>query len=156
MTSFLKKLIMILSYRESNNSLAVAGSDKIVYLYDSRMMKCRLKWKSPCKYDIVKLLPCCSGSNQLYVAGRDNEVLLCDIETNDIKVSGKSKIDAYDTSSTATRKKRKSESDDMNVNSENPSENVDDIMIENKAAQDVNINHAPLPNASKLRISHHR
>lgn len=98
--------------RDNGNTIVTAGSDKIVCIYDSRMLKCRFKWRSPCKYDIAKLIACHSPprspvggaddaqqlSSQerhkhlMYVAGRDNEVLLCDIEINDIKVRSKSKV----------------------------------------------------------------
>lgn len=59
---------------------ALTGSEKNIRIYDNRMWKTITKWRAPHKFDVVKLLPSSNNPLQLYVAGRDNEVLLCDLE----------------------------------------------------------------------------
>ena len=76
-----KKWISEISSGE--HDVLMAGSDRTVYVYDSRTWKAKLKWKSPCKYDIVKLLPTAS-SPIIYVIGSDNEVMLCDILSSSV------------------------------------------------------------------------
>lgn len=72
----------------------VAGADRNVYIYDTRNWKSLLRWKSPCKFDIIKLIPTVSHTNvqesienpanrrAFYMAGLDNEVYLCDLTTS--------------------------------------------------------------------------
>lgn len=63
-----------------SSSIAVAGADRTVYLYDCRSWRTRLRWRSPCKYDIVKLISANDEvSNRIYIAGHDNELFLCDL-----------------------------------------------------------------------------
>lgn len=58
----------------------MAGADKTVYVYDTRTWKAKTKWRSPCKFDIVRLLfgtaanssaSCAIGSRTVGVDGVD-------------------------------------------------------------------------------------
>ena len=118
-----------------DNDVLCAGSDRTVQVYDARTWRLRLNWRSPCKYDIIKLLPSASNtrSRGVYVCGLDNEILLCDVAGTDqkqpaLKKGTKRKID--DSQPAAGEQK----GEDSTVG---PS-------------------HAALPDSSKLRISHHR
>lgn len=113
-----------------------AGSDRTVQVYDARTWRLRLNWRSPCKYDIIKLLPAASDSRArgVYVCGLDNEILLCDVTGTDLKQPKEQKK--------GTKRK------------------VDDSQAESDAKKGedaaVGPSHAALPDSSKLRISHHR
>lgn len=56
--------------------------DRVVYLFDIRTWKCRQNWRSPCKYDIVHLLPSSNPLKpwNLYLVGSDNEILLSNVQ----------------------------------------------------------------------------
>ena len=94
--------------RSNEFEFAAAGADKTVYVYDTRTWRARIKWRSPCKFDIIKLMEArsvCSASNRVddiihqadtiqnsggpfvYLAGWDNEVLLCDLSAGRVTVS---------------------------------------------------------------------
>lgn len=106
--------------------MLTAGADRTVQVYDSRTWRMRLNWRSPCKYDIIRLLPAQGGrARGIYVCGLDNEVLLCD-------VTGVEKKPAV-----AKGVKRKADEDEAAEGGGGPC-------------------HAALPDSSKLRISHHR
>ena len=106
-----------------------AGSDKTIQIYDSRNWRLKLKWRTPCKYDVVKLLPACdtTRSRSVYVCGLDNEILLCDVSTAEQK--NQNNADRIE--------KRKH--DEISLS--------DDLL---------GPSHAILPESSKLRITHHR
>jgi len=59
--------------------VATAGSDRTVYVYDTRTWKAKMKWRSPCKNDILHLTPGTLTRQHVYVGGSDNELLLCDL-----------------------------------------------------------------------------
>ncbi len=103
------------------------GADRTIQVYDSRNWRQKLKWRTPCKYDIVKLLPAADEArNGVYVCGLDNEILLCDVNSSENKASGATKGEK--------RKHEDTENKDVGTG---PA-------------------HAVLPDSSKLRISHHR
>ena len=116
-----------------DNDIITAGSDRTVQVYDSRNWRLRLNWRSPCKYDIIKLLPASSESRNrgIYVCGLDNEILLCDVTGVELKESAPNKKGI----------KRKVDDADK------------DAITEDELTGP---SHACLPDSSKLRISHHR
>jgi hypothetical protein len=95
-----------------------------------------LNWRSPCKYDIVKLLPASSESRNrgIYVCGLDNEILLCDVTGADVKA------DAPRNHRMGGKRK------------------AGDVAVADLAGEDFLSGpaHACLPDSCKLRISHHR
>jgi hypothetical protein len=117
------------------NDILTAGADRSVQVYDVRTWRPRLNWRSPCKYDIIHLLPASSEtrSRGVYVCGLDNEILLCDVtgvEKQPVQKKGlKRKI------------------------MEAPGDTLDTAPVEQTKAGP---SHALLPDSSKLRISHHR
>jgi hypothetical protein len=60
-------------------SVLVAGADRNIYAYDNRTWRSRVKCSSPCKFDIVKLLPSSLSTSHFYVGGLDNEILQVEI-----------------------------------------------------------------------------
>lgn len=62
-------------------SVLVAGSDRNIYAYDNRTWRSKVKCSSPCKFDIVKLLPSSLSACHFYVGGLDNEVLQVEISS---------------------------------------------------------------------------
>ena len=63
--------------REGSEVL-VAGSDRNIYVYDVRNLSKKLKCSTPCKFDVVKILPS-SLTDVFYICGYDNEMLQFDI-----------------------------------------------------------------------------
>ena len=57
----------------------VAGADRNIYVYDQRNWKTKVKCCTPCKFDVVKLIPSFVKKDNYYVAGNDNEIFLYDI-----------------------------------------------------------------------------
>ena len=143
-----------------NNRLAAAGSEKNIRIYDNRMWKTITKWRAPHKFDIIKLLPSSNNPLQLYVAGRDNEVLLCDLEphfmSSQTQKSKSRKHDANtnlqskekDMGAIPPSKKQKQESGDDELSSQ--------TLIDTGVSRDTELLPMQLPSSSKLRISHHR
>jgi len=112
-----------------------AGSDRIVEVYDSRMWRLTLKWRTQCKYDVVHMLPASftDRNRSVYLCGLDNEMLLSDVTIPESKKKAASAGDH-------TERKRKIDDDEGLVSRSEPSGPA----------------HAPLPESSKLRLSHHR
>lgn len=159
--------------------VAAAGSEKNIRIYDNRMWKTITKWKAPHKFDVVKLLPCSNNPLQLYVAGRDNEVLLCDLEphlmsTQVQKVKDRKHIHppvenpnpTVDTSS-ATSEDVISNPPSKKRKPNNASSSASEVDSSNfiTAQRDASLTGPcpstellpmQLPTSSKLRISHHR
>lgn len=130
---FIIKYNLYIFHRE--NDVLTAGADRTIQVYDSRTWRPRLNWRSPCKYDIIRLLPASSQSRSrgVYVCGLDNEILLCDvtgIEKQQVQKRGK---------------KRK--------NSDGNTDITNEVTVDEAQAGPA---HAVLPDSSKLRISHHR
>lgn len=75
------------------NEVVLAGADRCVYVYDVRTWKSRLKWRSPCKFDIVKVLPSYLSVDKdfYYIAGHDNEVFLSELSNNNQEKDSKHK-----------------------------------------------------------------
>jgi hypothetical protein len=114
--------------------LYLGGADRNVYVYDIRKWKCRLKWKSPCKYDITKLLLVNSAGNNnisrashFFLGGGDNEVLQCDSAAKYLQLGGAE-----------------------------ASKSSDEAIKPDSSSSSLPASHANLPASSKLRLSHHR
>lgn len=122
-----------------DNDVIAAGSDRTVQVFDSRNWRLRLNWRSPCKYDIIKLIPASSESRGrgVYVCGLDNEILLCDVSGAEQKEAGPKK-----------GTKRKVDSEVAVIDTDTVAAADDDGLV--------GPSHAALPDSSKLRISHHR
>lgn len=107
-----------------------AGSDRIVEVYDTRMWRLTLKWRTQCKYDAVHILPASytNRNRAVYVCGLDNEILLCDVNIPE-----------------GNKKAQKRKAEDSAA-----ADGTDGAEITSGPT------HAPLPDSSKLRLSHHR
>lgn len=125
-------------------SVVASGSDKVVRLLDCKTWRTRVKWRAPNKYDIAKLLegpPSTSPTTSplpLYIVGRDNEVLLCNVPmhmTNQHRGGG-------DSAQNVRKKMRVEKSEAGGITS--------------GAVHIPPLHHTELPSASKLRMSHHR
>jgi WD40 repeat protein len=146
-----------------SNRVAAAGADKNIRIYDNRMWKTITKWRAPHKFDVVKLLPSSNNPLQLYVAGRDNEVLLCDLEPHLMSTQVqkvKSRKSAPPVPSVAVESNAQS---DINPPLKKQKSNDTDVTKSGDVAVSAaNTNSGPellpmqLPTSSKLRISHHR
>ena len=110
------------------HDILTGGADRTIQVYDSRNWRQKLKWRTPCKYDIVKLLPAADETRNrgVYVCGLDNEILLCDVNSRENKAAASTKGE-----------KRKFDDGESKEAGLGPA-------------------HAVLPDSSKLRISHHR
>lgn len=124
------------------NRIAASGSDKTIRIYDCRTWKTITKWKAPHKFDVVKMLPSSNSSLQLYVAGRDNEVLLCDVDAQVLE----SKHRRAEKSATGGNESKKLK--------RNPDDTTNEAEILAHARDE--LLPMQLPSSSKLRISHHR
>lgn len=123
--------------------MGIIGAEKALQILDMKTWKSRIKWRTPCKYDAVYLLKGCSKSGnannneQVYIAGRDNELLLCEIPLDNL--SGNQK-----------KRKRNEKTVDHPVAPESTS--TDLLTDEVKES----VPSGSLSNVSKLRLSHHR
>ncbi len=99
---YVYRLIDITFIYSGTYEVLFAGADRNVYIYDSRTWKSRLKWRSPCKYDIIKIMNAkhdnSSNNNDnnssnvnsnnnshnmlAYLVGSDNEIMLCNLLSN--------------------------------------------------------------------------
>lgn len=136
-----------LSHRcRKDNAVAITGAEKNLQILDMKTWKSRNKWRTPCKYEAVHLMqqqaPHSEEScERIYVAGRDNELLLCEVPVE--MMNGK--------------KKRK--------RNEKVNNAVDDVLEGDPASitcgdgdstMTVSAGSGSLSTASKLRLSHHR
>jgi hypothetical protein len=121
-----------------------------VRVLDGKTWRSRVKWRAPNKYDIAKLLlappsvsAAVSGSPlPLYIAGRDNEVLLCNVP---VQISHQQRGAGGNGEGHPMRKKMRLD------------KAVADTGAAGKAGGEaVTLHHTELPSASKLRMSHHR
>ena len=129
----------------------------MIRVLDGKTWRSRVKWRAPNKYDIVKLVrgPAdtrASSSNllPLYIVGRDNEVLYCNIPLQ-----------------MAHQQKRKGKRDQEGLQHVQQKKNrVDEVkegLSDTSACTSETapkaapvLHHTELPSASKLRLSHHR
>lgn len=107
---------------------------------------------------MVKLLPSSNSPLQLYVAGRDNEVLLCDLEphllsTQVQKVKSRKQAPSSEEGSSQPIKKQKHKEESSATN---PVSDSKMLPHSSGTAQGVDLLPMQLPTSSKLRISHHR
>ena len=121
-----------------------------------------------CAMQVVKLLPSSNNPLQLYVAGRDNEVLLCDLEPHLLSTQVQ-KIKSRKQPPPSSSSLDKNDVHPQKKQKQIPVHITDSTLSASTAASD---NNAPvrassvqsgdllvpmqLPTSSKLRISHHR
>lgn len=152
----------------ADHRVAAAGSDKNIRIYDTRMWKTITRWRAPHKFDVVKLLPSSNSSLQLYVAGRDNEVLLCDLEPHLLATQvAKGKGRSGQASVAAAVAGARGDDDDVSggaaaadadlnppLKKQRSTDNTSAAVDSSGAGSE--LLPMQLPTSSKLRISHHR
>ena len=59
-------------------TVAVAGDDRMVYVFDARKaLRVIKRWRCPCKYDVTSLHESTAAPGILYMSGLDNEFMTC-------------------------------------------------------------------------------
>jgi hypothetical protein len=134
------------------SSVAITGAEKTVQILDMKTWKSRTKWRTPCKYEGVHLMrslltqsdpQVASTRERLYVAGRDNEVLLCEIP--------------LETTGTGAQKKRKRAQSNAVAKLSAGNGEGEVVQVEELEPTSTSpLVSGSLSNVSKLRLSHHR
>ena len=112
----------------------------MVRILDCKTWRSRVKWRAPNKFDIVKILPgpTAPGMLPLYLTGRDNEVLLCNVQ-----------LPAKQQDQRQGHRQVMASGQDRDHHEEIPASKKARVERET-------LHHTELPSASKLRMSHHR
>jgi hypothetical protein len=128
--------------------VAITGAEKTIQILDMKTWKSRTKWRTPCKYEGVHLMKGLSPNTadqtreQIYVAGRDNELLLCEIPLENAN---------------GAQKKRKRAAESSANKSPDDAEGGGVIQVEEpELSSAAPLVSGSLSNVSKLRLSHHR